>query len=109
FNKVDSALVTDVAFELAQELNPQVRHAIIPLIESEPMVQVLIGINKRVPSKFKQRIRQMASDLDQYPRTLHLLSMFKSNRVVNISASELDKVREIVMKYKKLSNNTKSK
>ncbi|MBW9261739.1 MAG: phosphate/phosphite/phosphonate ABC transporter substrate-binding protein [Candidatus Thiodiazotropha sp. (ex. Lucinisca nassula)] len=109
FNKVDSALVTDVAFELAQELNPQVRHAIVPLIASEPMVQVVIGINKRVPSKFKQRIRQMASDLDQYPRTLHLLSMFKSSRVVNISASELDRIREIVIKYESLSNESARK
>ncbi|MEW8237717.1 MAG: hypothetical protein AB2727_05935, partial [Candidatus Thiodiazotropha taylori] len=108
FNKVDSALVTDVAFELAQELNPQIRHAIVPVIVSEPMIQVVIGINKRVPLTFKTRIGQMAGNLDQYPRTLHLLSLFKSNRVVNISASELDKVREIVMKYESLLNESRS-
>ncbi|MBV2120321.1 MAG: phosphate/phosphite/phosphonate ABC transporter substrate-binding protein [Candidatus Thiodiazotropha sp. (ex Ctena orbiculata)] len=107
FNKVDSALVTDVAFELAQELNPQIRHAIVPVIVSEPMIQVVIGINKRVPLTFKSRIGQMAGNLDQYPRTLHLLSLFKSNRVVNISASELDKVREIVMKYESLLNESR--
>ncbi|MCG8015930.1 MAG: phosphate/phosphite/phosphonate ABC transporter substrate-binding protein [Candidatus Thiodiazotropha sp. 'RUGA'] len=109
FNKVDSALVTDVAFELAQELNPQIRHAIVPVIVSEPMIQVVIGINKRVPLTFKTRIGQMAGNLDQYPRTLHLLSLFKSNRVVNISASELDKIREIVMKYESLANESRGK
>ncbi|MBV2089998.1 MAG: phosphate/phosphite/phosphonate ABC transporter substrate-binding protein [Candidatus Thiodiazotropha sp. (ex Ctena orbiculata)] len=108
FNKVDSALVTDVAFELAQELNPQIRHAIVPVIVSEPTIQVVIGINRRVPLIFKKRIAQMAGNLDQYPRTLHLLSLFKSNRVVNISAAELDKVRKIVMKYESLVNESRS-
>ncbi|MCG7865192.1 MAG: phosphate/phosphite/phosphonate ABC transporter substrate-binding protein [Candidatus Thiodiazotropha taylori] len=109
FNKVDSALVTDVAFELAQELNPQIRHAIVPVIASEPTIQVVIGINKRVPLNFKERIAQMAGNLDQYPRTMHLLSLFRSNRVVNISASELDKVRELVLKYESLLNESGSK
>ncbi|MCG7871332.1 MAG: phosphate/phosphite/phosphonate ABC transporter substrate-binding protein [Candidatus Thiodiazotropha lotti] len=109
FNKVDSALVTDVAFELAQELNPQIRHSVVPLIVSEPMIQIVIGINKRVPSSFKQRVDQMASNLDQYPRTLHLLSMFKSKRVIKISASELEKIRKIVWKYESLSKKQRNK
>ncbi|MCG8067470.1 MAG: hypothetical protein JAY84_06370 [Candidatus Thiodiazotropha taylori] len=98
-----------MAFELAQELNPQIRHAIVPVIASEPTIQVVIGINKRVPLNFKERIAQMAGNLDQYPRTMHLLSLFRSNRVVNISASELDKVREIVLKYESLLNESGSK
>ncbi|MCU7843042.1 MAG: transporter substrate-binding domain-containing protein [Candidatus Thiodiazotropha sp. (ex Monitilora ramsayi)] len=102
FHHVDAALVTDVAFDLARELNPQINNQIVPLLTSKPTIQLVIGINRPVPDNFKEQINQMVENIRQHPRTLHLLSLFKSSGVVRIDQSSLDPIREMMRDYQQL-------
>lgn len=102
FKKVDAALVTDVSYNLAVELNPQLSQEIEIFSSSSPMIPLVIGINRSVPSEFIQKVGQMVDNLDNYPRTLHLLSLFKANRIVRINRQHLEPIRALKAEHEKL-------
>lgn len=102
FGKADAALVTDVAYNLATELNPQISHKIEILASSIPMIPLVIGINKSVPDEFTQEVSLMVDNLDAYPRTIHLLSLFKANRIVRIDHKQIEPIRAMSNEYKNL-------
>ncbi|MCU7813471.1 MAG: phosphate/phosphite/phosphonate ABC transporter substrate-binding protein [Candidatus Thiodiazotropha sp. (ex Notomyrtea botanica)] len=102
FNKVDAALVTDVSYKLAIELNPQLSQEIEIFASSIPMIPLVIGINRSVPSDFTQQVELMVDNLDNYPRTLHLLSLFKANRIVRINKKQLEPIRALKAEYESL-------
>ncbi|MES9971568.1 MAG: PhnD/SsuA/transferrin family substrate-binding protein [Candidatus Thiodiazotropha sp.] len=102
FNKTDAALVTDASFGIASELNSQIHHQLEILIISEPIVPLVIGVNKFVPPEFTNRIDKMMSQLDQYPRTIHLLSLFKAKGIERISDQDLLSARMIKQEYNAL-------
>ncbi|MES9990978.1 MAG: PhnD/SsuA/transferrin family substrate-binding protein [Candidatus Thiodiazotropha sp.] len=104
FNKVDAALVTDTSFSLTSELNPQISHELEPLINSQPIVPIMIGINKHVPSDFTDRVDEMVARLSEYPRTINLLSLFKATGLAKVTDKDLEYARRLKQEYKTLTN-----
>ncbi|MBT3015566.1 MAG: PhnD/SsuA/transferrin family substrate-binding protein [Candidatus Thiodiazotropha endolucinida] len=104
FNKADAALVTDYSFDTASELNTQIANHLEVLVASEPIVPMVIGINKFVPSEFTEKVDEMAARLHELPKTLHLLSLFKGKGIVKISNQDLRSARVLKEEYEKLIN-----
>ncbi|PVV22785.1 MAG: hypothetical protein B6D78_04350 [gamma proteobacterium symbiont of Ctena orbiculata] len=102
FNKADAALVTDASFNLASELNTQISHQLEVLIASEPMVPMVIGVNKSVPSDFTRQVDQMMVRLDEYPKTIHLLSLFKAKGMTKITDQDLHSARVLKQEFEEL-------
>ncbi|MEW8026411.1 MAG: PhnD/SsuA/transferrin family substrate-binding protein [Candidatus Thiodiazotropha sp.] len=102
FNKADVALVTDFSFRTASELNTQISHQLEILITSQPIVPMVIGINKFVPQEFTDKVSEMAARLDDFPKTIHLLSLFKGKGISKISDQELHSARVLKAEYEKL-------
>ncbi|MEW8505425.1 MAG: PhnD/SsuA/transferrin family substrate-binding protein [Candidatus Thiodiazotropha sp.] len=102
FNKADAALVTDFAFKTASELNTQIARELEVLISSEPIIPMIIGINKHVPKEFIEKVDKMATRLHEFPKMLHLLSMFKGKGIAKLSDQDLHSARVLKQTYDNL-------
>lgn len=102
FDKADIAVVSNLAYEIAIELNPQIATKLDILMASEPMVPFIIGINKRVPNSFLLPIDNILENLLENPRTRHILSLFKADDVVKIDSAQLESVKALKQEYDQL-------
>jgi ABC-type phosphate/phosphonate transport system substrate-binding protein len=102
FEKADAALVTDASFRIAGDLNSQISRTLEVSIASEPIIPMVIGISKSVPSEITDKVDEMVEHLVEYPRTIHLLSLFKADRVVKISDKDLRSARALKQQYDRL-------
>ncbi|MEW8562769.1 MAG: PhnD/SsuA/transferrin family substrate-binding protein, partial [Candidatus Thiodiazotropha sp.] len=102
FNKADAALVTDTSYRIASELNKQISQSLEVLIASKPIPPIVIGVNKSVPVNFPDKVDEMLANLDDYPKTVHLLSLFKADTIVKINDDDLQSARHLKQEYEKL-------
>jgi ABC-type phosphate/phosphonate transport system substrate-binding protein len=102
FDKADIAVVSNLAYEIAIELNPQIATKLNILMASEPMVPFIIGVNKRVPDSFLLPIDNILENLLENPRTRHILSLFKADDVVKIDSAQLESVKVLKQEYDRL-------
>ncbi|MCG8028590.1 MAG: phosphate/phosphite/phosphonate ABC transporter substrate-binding protein [Candidatus Thiodiazotropha taylori] len=102
FNKTDAALVSDIAFELASELNPRVRTNLKPLAESQAMIPQIIGLNKNISEKNKARIDGIMSKTHENKRIKHLLSLFRANKFIKLNQSEIRSTQQLIDRYNQL-------
>ncbi|MEW8332310.1 MAG: PhnD/SsuA/transferrin family substrate-binding protein [Candidatus Thiodiazotropha sp.] len=102
FNKADAALVTETSYRIASELNKQISQSLEVLIASKPIPPIVIGVNKSVPANFTDKIDEMLANLEDYPKTIHLLSLFKADSIVKINDDDLQSARRLKQEYEKL-------
>ncbi|MBT2971252.1 MAG: phosphate/phosphite/phosphonate ABC transporter substrate-binding protein [Candidatus Thiodiazotropha sp. (ex Ctena orbiculata)] len=102
FNKADAALVTDTSYRIASELNKQISQSLEVLIASKPIPPIVIGVNKSVPVNFTDKVDEMLANLDDYPKTVHLLSLFKADTIVKINDDDLQSAPHLKQEYEKL-------
>ncbi|MCG8039591.1 MAG: phosphate/phosphite/phosphonate ABC transporter substrate-binding protein [Candidatus Thiodiazotropha taylori] len=103
FNKTDAALVSDIAFELASELNPRIRTNLKPLAESQEMIPQIIGLNKNISEKNKARIDDIMSKSHENKRIKHLLSLFRANKFIKLNQSDISSTRQLIDRYNHLT------
>ncbi|MCU7813470.1 MAG: phosphate/phosphite/phosphonate ABC transporter substrate-binding protein [Candidatus Thiodiazotropha sp. (ex Notomyrtea botanica)] len=108
FGKSDCALVSDIAFELASELNPQIKNTLTVTATSEPMVPQIIAINKNVPAKLTKKVDNYLVKSHKNIRIKHLLSLFRAKRFVKLNKESIYQTRTLLDEYNKLSNLTSS-
>ena len=102
FNKTDAALVSDIAFELAAELNPRIRTTLKPLAESREMVPQIIGLNKNISEQNKTRIDEIMSKTHENKRIKHLLSLFRANKFIKLNQSDISSTKQLIDRYNSL-------
>lgn len=102
FNKTDSALVSDVAFELASELNPRIRTNLKPLAESQNMIPQIIGLNNNISEKNKARIDGIMGKSHQSKRIKYLLSLFRANKFMKVNQSDIRSTQQLIDRYNQL-------
>ncbi|MCG7869479.1 MAG: phosphate/phosphite/phosphonate ABC transporter substrate-binding protein [Candidatus Thiodiazotropha taylori] len=103
FNKTDAALVSDIAFELASELNPSIRTNLKPLAESQQMIPQIIGLNKNISEKNKARIDDIMSKSHQNKRIKHLLSLFRANKFIKLDQTDINSTQQLIDRYNQLT------
>ncbi|MEW8505426.1 MAG: PhnD/SsuA/transferrin family substrate-binding protein [Candidatus Thiodiazotropha sp.] len=103
FGKNDCALVSDIAFELAVELNNQIFQDLEVLIASKNMVPQIIAINKNVPDSIYQRVDDFLVRAHENRRIKHLLTLFRAKKFIKLEQSQLNESRRLVDEYKTLT------
>jgi ABC-type phosphate/phosphonate transport system substrate-binding protein len=103
FGKADLAVATDVAYDLASELNPQLMAKIQIITASSPYIPFIIGINKQVPSHLIKQIDTILLELKDQPRFKHILSLFSATDVVKVRDDQIESLRKLKSQHQKLT------
>ncbi len=99
FGKADLAVTSDVAYTLANDLNPQLHNKLDILAISDPYIPFIIGVNKRVPHDLTDQVDEILSDLSHEPRLRRILSMFSANAVVKVTSEQLQTLRVLKQEH----------
>ncbi len=104
FGKVDAALVPEFSYELACELNPQLRSSISVFSSSNPMVYEAIGMRYDFPQERIDRIEPHIFGIELSKRMEHLFKTFRITRLYRVNEETLKEVIELNKTYYALSH-----
>lgn len=96
FGKADAVLVRGYAYEVAAELNPQIRHR-TQVIEKYPLYGAAIGLfSRRVDPAFRDYVIGKVPLVQKHPRGQQILQVMQTERVVRYPKSILDPIRDLM-------------
>lgn len=103
FGKADGALVRGYAYEVAAELNPQIRARvrILERINIYPMALGLFG--RGVSPAFRDYVIAKVPRLHDHPRGRQLLEVMQTERVGRVPHALLDPIRDLIAEHAALS------
>ncbi|WP_158269658.1 PhnD/SsuA/transferrin family substrate-binding protein [Desulfonatronum sp. SC1] len=99
FQQAQAALVTLEAFELACELNPQLRDELKVLRESPPLVTALFLFRPDWHGVTRERLEEAVLNLHATPGGQQVLTVFQSSRMEKQPGSVLDSTRSFLERY----------
>jgi phosphonate transport system substrate-binding protein len=102
FRQADACVVTASVFELACELNPQLRKELVVLAASPPVIPVLFFF----PPAFKAKLRgQLEEAILALPETLsgqQVLTVFQGDGMLKLPVSALEESRRLLAEHERL-------
>lgn len=104
FKQSDAALVTQDAFDLACELNPQLKKDLTILAVSPPIVPNFFMFAPTFQGEFRETIEKALIDVHTTPGGKQVLSIFQSSRMEKHPASILEQSRKLLTEYQGLVN-----
>ena len=104
FGKADACIVDEASFGVMVEMNPQLGQALVPLAESEPMLDGIIAFTREGWPTPQSRVdmRHAIATLHQEPAGRQLLTLFKYTRLVSFEPAHLESVRRLFQRYRQL-------
>jgi hypothetical protein len=107
FGNADAALVRGYAFELAAELNPQVRER-VKIIERVALYPGAFGLfSSRVSQKFRDYVIGRVPLMRNYPRGRQMMEVLQSEQIGPVSAAALEPIRALIREHDVLSKGAK--
>jgi phosphonate transport system substrate-binding protein len=103
FGKSDACLVSKSAFESMVELNPQLGKRLEIILKSEPIIPSILCFRKTFAAGPKQALFREILHLDESVAGKQVLRMFKSDRMREISAEEMDRCLKILQSWRDTS------
>ncbi len=99
FKKADAAIVTEDAFLLASEMNPQIKKQLKVIRDHK--INLINGalFRKNVPKHKVKIFTQNALNLHKTARGQQILTVFKADHIIEGKVDDLDKVRILYNQY----------
>jgi hypothetical protein len=102
FKKVDVTLMSETQFDIATELNPQLRAQTKILEASEPYLIFVAALSKNTPEQEVNGIKNSLFNVHKTAKGRNILNLMKMQGFQEIASTELDNVRALVEKNKRL-------
>jgi ABC-type phosphate/phosphonate transport system substrate-binding protein len=102
FKKVDMALMSESEFNIAAELNPQMRLQTKVIAASEPYLSFVAATSKNMPADKMDAIKKGLLNFDKSIKGKSMLRLLKVDGFHVIGLNELASVRELIAKNKQL-------
>jgi phosphonate transport system substrate-binding protein len=102
FKKVDATLMSEHQFEIAAELNPQLRLQTKVLESSEPYLTFIAALTKTTPEPQINGIKNSLYSIHNTAKGRHILNLMKMQGFKEVSLSDLDNIRVLIEKNKRL-------
>jgi ABC-type phosphate/phosphonate transport system substrate-binding protein len=102
FNRADLAITTEIIYDLASELNPQLQEQVEILSISDPFIPFVIGVNKLVPQSRLKAIDDVLLHIKSEPQLSYILSLFGATDVTKIRSEQLDTLRTLKREHEQL-------
>lgn len=104
FNKVDASIMTETQYEVASELNPQLRKQTRIIESSEPYLIFIAALTKTTPTEAANNIKNNLYNIHKTPKGRHVLNLMRMQAFVEVSVKDLDNLRVLVAKNKRLKS-----
>ena len=101
FHQADACLVTSNVFELACELNPQLRKELKVLAVSPEVVPTLFFFRPDFVSSVRHELEPAILDLHKSPAGIQVLTVFQCDRMMRCPLTSLDSTRELLAEYER--------
>jgi hypothetical protein len=108
FRQADAALVTREAFDLACELNPQLRKDIKVIYESQPFISGFFIILQPPDIKQYEVLEKIILDVGKTPGGQQVLTVFQSTGIEKYPATVLEDTVKFLKNYKQMKEKTES-
>ncbi len=105
FEQTDVICVYSNAFKIASELNPQILSKLQIISKLDNIPQGAGLFHKNVPVEFREHVITEVMKLETYSRGRQFLELFKSEKAIRISLSDLNSTKQLLIDHQKLSNN----
>jgi ABC-type phosphate/phosphonate transport system substrate-binding protein len=102
FRQSDACLVTADAFELACELNPQLRRDLKVLVASPPLIPTLLFFRRGCTGPARAEVEAAILDLHSTPAGQQVLTVFQGSRIERHPLSCLDATQALFSEYHRL-------
>jgi hypothetical protein len=103
FEKADAALVRSQAFEVAAELNPQIRDRLL-VVERIAIYPGALGLfSSRVSEEFRDYVINKVPLILDHPRGKQIMEVLQSERIGRVSRSLLEPIRNLMREHETLS------
>lgn len=108
FRQADAALVTREAFDLACELNPQLRKDIKVLYESQPFISGFFILLRPPHEKHYEVLEKIILDVGKTPGGQQVLTVFQSTGIAKYPATVLEDTIKFLKNYEQMKEKTES-
>lgn len=102
FHQSSAALVTVGAFELACELNPQLRKGLKVISISQQFIHSVFLFRPTYKGDYKLKLENAITDMSDSPSGRQLLIAFQCSRMEQHPVSILDSTKQFLMKYQQI-------
>jgi ABC-type phosphate/phosphonate transport system substrate-binding protein len=102
FGQADIICLYQNSYRLAIELNPQIGEKLQIISQLDGIPQGAGLFHKSVPREFRDRVSTNTLKLGTYARGKQLLQLFKADKVVRSTLSDLTATKRLYSAYKKL-------
>ncbi len=102
FNKTDVIVVYKPTYELALELNPQIKLQTQVIASLSDIPQALGFFNRHVDPEFREKIISIMLSLHHSAKGKQLLSLFYADKFVRSSLEDLKTTQELKQRYQQL-------
>ncbi len=103
FGRSDACLVTEAAYKMMVELNPQVGKKLRVVAESPELVASVGVFHPDYPQELRQRaIKGMSSDYMQHERGKQIILLFNVERMERISDHQFASVQRLIADHERL-------
>lgn len=109
FRQSDAALITKDAFEMACELNPQLRKDINVLFVSPPFITSFFLFHSINKKQSAERLEKAIIELHTTPGGRQVLTVFQSSRMEKQPISILDSTKQFLIEHQRLMKESSSR
>jgi len=104
FKKTDVILVYEGVYNLAVELNPQIKVNTQVIARHPNIPRSLSFFHPSIDPIFREHVLTEIENLKTVPEGQQLLELFRADSLVRSEIKDLDSVRELLKRYQSLSN-----
>lgn len=99
FNKADAALVTQAAFDMASELNPQISKNLKIIDHYDLSLRTGFLFLNNFDQEKVEKFKQIAFKMHQNERGKQILNIFKADYIVEGKIADIDTTRKMYQEY----------
>ncbi|MES9861078.1 MAG: PhnD/SsuA/transferrin family substrate-binding protein [Candidatus Thiodiazotropha sp. LLP2] len=108
FGKVDAALVTDFSYEVACELNPQMRKQLSIVQVSEPLIHQVVAVREDFSESKLDKIEPYFLNAQRSPNLAQSMNLFRITAIKKLTGNYLTEVRKLRQEFNDLNRRTNS-
>jgi len=96
FNTINYAAVSEASFQLAKELNPQIKNKVKVLSVSPDFLYIIISFNRKIKDYVAEKIMNLFLNIHKSVDGRQILNLVQAEKFYSINESDLDETKKLV-------------
>lgn len=96
FNTINYAVVSEASFQLAKELNPQIKNKVKVLSTSPDFLYIIISFNRKIKNYVAEKIMNLFLNIHKSVEGRQILNLIQAEKFFSINESDLDETKKLI-------------